>query len=174
MIALLHETAGSGSFPSFLLVKFGSFKTMFSLQQRRRTGLRNEDRQRETTCSYIGITVVHTYSFPRRCTGILLCVGLVAKNRWQVQRREFLFFRKSDSNKGGCSQLLQILSCSLVVSTHDRFQDRRENGKTARRGNFHKSHKSLKLSTSTWELTSTTRFPDNNMSTKFTRPELEE
>ena len=28
--------------------------------------------------------VVHTYSFPRRYTGILLRVGLVAKNRWQV------------------------------------------------------------------------------------------
>ena len=49
MIALLHETADSGSCPSFLLVKFGSFKTMFSLQQRRQTGLRNEDRKRETT-----------------------------------------------------------------------------------------------------------------------------
>ena len=81
--------------------------------------------------------MVHTYSFPRRCTGILVRVGLVAKNRWQVQRREFLFFQKSDSNKGGCWQLLQILSCSLVVSTQNRFQDRRENGKTARRGNFH-------------------------------------
>ena len=98
MIALLHETAGSGSFPSFLLVKFGSFKTMFSLQQRRRTGLRNEDRKRETEF-WLGATVARRHrefwqdaagarhdSFPYDRTKKLSVMRLV------VERSFFFFF----------------------------------------------------------------------------------
>ena len=71
--------------------------------------------------------VVHTYSFPRRCTGILLRVGLVAKNRWQVQRREFLFSGKVIRTKAAVRSYCK--SCP-VHSSYPLTTDFRIDGKT--------------------------------------------
>ena len=73
--------------------------------------------------------VVHTYSFPRRCTGILLRVGLVAKNRWQVQRREFLFSGKVIRTKAAVSSYCK--SCPVHWS-YPLTTDFRIDGKTVK------------------------------------------
>ena len=73
--------------------------------------------------------VVHTYSFPRRCTGILLRVGLVAEKRWQVQRREFLFSGKVIRTKAAVRSYCK--SCP-VHSSYPLTTDFRIDGKTVK------------------------------------------
>ena len=73
--------------------------------------------------------VVHAYSFPRRCMGILLHVGLVAKNRWQVQRREFHFSGKVIRTKAAVCSYCK--SCP-VHSSYPLTTDFRIDGKTVK------------------------------------------